>query len=68
MEGSESYKTTPEHKELYEGLSVQVEEPVFETVDAEMPQDQGDDMGKTEDQANVEAASKHDWFKKTKGL
>ncbi|GJY54591.1 hypothetical protein Tco_0446255 [Tanacetum coccineum] len=29
-----------------------------------MPQDQGDDMGNTEDQPNVEAASKHDWFKK----
>ncbi|GJS91871.1 hypothetical protein Tco_0774507 [Tanacetum coccineum] len=29
-----------------------------------MPQDQGDDMGNTEDQPNVEEASKHDWFKK----
>ncbi|GKE41301.1 hypothetical protein Tco_1468585 [Tanacetum coccineum] len=29
-----------------------------------MPKDQGDDMGNTEDQPNVEAASKHDWFKK----
>ncbi|GJZ89779.1 hypothetical protein Tco_0661706 [Tanacetum coccineum] len=29
-----------------------------------MPQDQGDDMGNTDDQPNVEEASKHDWFKK----
>ncbi|GJZ46251.1 hypothetical protein Tco_0593847 [Tanacetum coccineum] len=29
-----------------------------------MPQDQRDDMGNTKDQPNVEAASKHDWFKK----
>ncbi|GJT67693.1 hypothetical protein Tco_1019173 [Tanacetum coccineum] len=44
--------------------SAQAEEPVFETTDTEMPQDQGDDMGNTEDQPNVETASKHDWFKK----
>ncbi|GJS48418.1 hypothetical protein Tco_0598539 [Tanacetum coccineum] len=44
--------------------SDQAEEPVFETVDTEMPKDQGDDMGNTKDQPNVEAASKHDWFKK----
>ncbi|GJX20193.1 hypothetical protein Tco_0222870 [Tanacetum coccineum] len=29
-----------------------------------MLQDQGDDLGNTEDQPNVEEASKHDWFKK----
>ncbi|GKC37427.1 hypothetical protein Tco_1049811 [Tanacetum coccineum] len=46
------------------GKSAQAEEPVFETADTEMPQDQGDDMGNTEDQPNVEEASKHDWFKK----
>ncbi|GKE19486.1 hypothetical protein Tco_1427063, partial [Tanacetum coccineum] len=46
------------------GKSAQAEEPVFETADAEMPQDQGDDVGNTEDQPNVEEASKHDWFKK----
>ncbi|GJX95073.1 hypothetical protein Tco_0349659 [Tanacetum coccineum] len=46
------------------GKSAQAEEPVFETADTEMPQDQGDDMGNTEDQPNVETASKHDWFKK----
>ncbi|GKB35397.1 hypothetical protein Tco_0880339 [Tanacetum coccineum] len=46
--------------------SAQAEKPVFETTDTEMPQDQGDDMGNTEDQPNVEEASKHDWFKKLK--
>ncbi|GKA84180.1 hypothetical protein Tco_0805775 [Tanacetum coccineum] len=46
------------------GKSAQAEEPVFETADTEMPQDQGDDLGNTKDQPNVEEASKHDWFKK----
>ncbi|GJZ18453.1 hypothetical protein Tco_0554576 [Tanacetum coccineum] len=44
--------------------SGQEEELVFETADIEMPQDQGDDLGNTEDQTNVKEASKHDWFKK----
>ncbi|GJZ37332.1 hypothetical protein Tco_0583523 [Tanacetum coccineum] len=44
--------------------SVQAEDPVFETTDIEMPQDQGGDLGNTEDQPKVEEASKHDWFKK----
>ncbi|GKF66936.1 hypothetical protein Tco_0193453, partial [Tanacetum coccineum] len=46
------------------GKSAQAEEPVFKIVDTEMTQDQGDNMGNTEDQPNVEEASKHDWFKK----
>ncbi|GJX77087.1 hypothetical protein Tco_0323898 [Tanacetum coccineum] len=46
------------------GKSAQAEEPVFETADTEMPKDQGDDMGNTEDQPNVEEDSKHHWFKK----
>ncbi|GJW57830.1 hypothetical protein Tco_0104561 [Tanacetum coccineum] len=46
------------------GKSAQAEEPVFETVDTKMTQDQGDDMGNTEDQPNIKEASKHDWFKK----
>ncbi|GKB90176.1 hypothetical protein Tco_0962448, partial [Tanacetum coccineum] len=41
--------------------SMQANEPVFKTADPEMPQDQGDDMGNTEDQPNVKAASKHDY-------
>ncbi|GKE45865.1 hypothetical protein Tco_1473149 [Tanacetum coccineum] len=48
------------------GKSDQAEEPVFETADTEMPQDQRDDLGNTEDQPNIEEASKHDWFNKPK--
>nr|GEU47188.1 hypothetical protein [Tanacetum cinerariifolium] len=33
--------------------SVQAEEPVFETANTEMPQDQGNDMGNAKDQPNV---------------
>nr|GEU89697.1 hypothetical protein [Tanacetum cinerariifolium] len=46
------------------GKSAQAEEVMFKTVNTEMPQDQGDDLGNTNDQPNVEEASKHDWFKK----
>ncbi|GKA19244.1 hypothetical protein Tco_0699159 [Tanacetum coccineum] len=46
--------------------SVQAKEPVFETANTKMPQDQGGDSRNTEDQPNVEEASKHDWFKKPK--
>nr|GEU72268.1 putative ribonuclease H-like domain-containing protein [Tanacetum cinerariifolium] len=46
------------------GKSTQAEEPVFKTADTEMPHDQGDDMGNTEDEPNVKEASKHGWFKK----
>ncbi|GKD58778.1 hypothetical protein Tco_1296287 [Tanacetum coccineum] len=38
------------------------------TKDIEMPQDQGDDLGNTEDQPNVKEDSKHDWFKKPERL
>ncbi|GJY12724.1 retrovirus-related pol polyprotein from transposon TNT 1-94 [Tanacetum coccineum] len=44
--------------------SAQAEEPVFETADTEMPLNQGEDLDNTDDQPNVEAASKDDWFKK----
>ncbi|GJS84296.1 hypothetical protein Tco_0750837 [Tanacetum coccineum] len=43
------------------GKSVQAKEPVFETADTEMPQDQG---GDTEDQSNVDTTPMDDWFKK----
>ncbi|GJT28345.1 hypothetical protein Tco_0908620 [Tanacetum coccineum] len=46
--------------------SAQAEEPVFETADTEMPLNQGEDLGNTDDQPNVEATSKDDWFKKPK--
>ncbi|GKB57177.1 hypothetical protein Tco_0913363 [Tanacetum coccineum] len=38
-----------------------LKEPVFETIDTEMPQDQGDDMCNTEDQPNVEATPRNDY-------
>ncbi|GKE14503.1 hypothetical protein Tco_1422080 [Tanacetum coccineum] len=41
-------------------------ESVFKTADTEMPQNQGGDLGNTDDQPNVEAASNSDWFKKPK--
>ncbi|GKB47610.1 hypothetical protein Tco_0898363 [Tanacetum coccineum] len=46
------------------GKSIQAEEPVSETTDTEMPQDQGGDLGNTKDQLHVKEASKHNWFKK----
>ncbi|GJS21676.1 hypothetical protein Tco_0450308 [Tanacetum coccineum] len=46
------------------GKSTQVEEPVFETTDTKMPLNQREDLGNTDDQPNVKATSKDDWFKK----
>ncbi|GJT38064.1 hypothetical protein Tco_0937929 [Tanacetum coccineum] len=60
---SSSFKGTKSQPKS-SGKSVRAEEPVFETADIEFPQDQGGDLDNTEDQPNVEAASKHDWFKK----
>nr|GEU87126.1 hypothetical protein [Tanacetum cinerariifolium] len=50
------------------GKSAQAEESVFETVNTEMPQNQGGDLGNTNYQPNVEAASNSNWFKKSKRL
>ncbi|GJZ35334.1 hypothetical protein Tco_0581151, partial [Tanacetum coccineum] len=46
------------------GKSAQAEEPVFEATDTEMSLNQGDDLGNTDDQPNVEAASRDDWAAK----
>nr|GEX79141.1 hypothetical protein [Tanacetum cinerariifolium] len=54
-----SSKGSKSHSKL-SGKSAQAEEPVFEIADTEMPQDQRDDLGNTEDQLNVKEASKHD--------
>ncbi|GJT45967.1 hypothetical protein Tco_0954682 [Tanacetum coccineum] len=43
---------------------VQSEEPVFEVVDSDMPQDQEGNMGVNEDETRNETASRRDWFKK----
>ncbi|GJR46626.1 hypothetical protein Tco_1314729 [Tanacetum coccineum] len=39
---------------------------MFETADTEMPLNQGEDLGNIDDQPNVEATSKDDWFNKPK--
>ncbi|GJW83740.1 hypothetical protein Tco_0156885 [Tanacetum coccineum] len=80
MQKSKSYRAAQEHRDLYDALSIsskgtksqpkssgksaQAEESVFETVDTEMPHNQGSDLGNTDDQSNVKATSKFDWFKK----
>nr|GEW26812.1 hypothetical protein [Tanacetum cinerariifolium] len=56
------YATSPKSP----GKSAQAEESVFETADTEMPQNQGSDLGNTDDQPNVESALERDWFKKPK--
>ncbi|GJU12377.1 reverse transcriptase domain-containing protein [Tanacetum coccineum] len=43
---------------------VQSEEPVFEVVDSNMPQDQEGNLGDNEDETRNETASRRDWFKK----
>ncbi|GKC61075.1 hypothetical protein Tco_1088673 [Tanacetum coccineum] len=39
---------------------------MFEAANTELPHNQGGDLGNTDDQANVEADSRHEWFKKPK--
>ncbi|GJX81597.1 hypothetical protein Tco_0331078 [Tanacetum coccineum] len=45
-------------------MSAQADEIVFETRDTQELQNQGQDIGNTDDQPKVKVASKHDWFKK----
>ncbi|GJT80357.1 hypothetical protein Tco_1054699 [Tanacetum coccineum] len=44
--------------------SVQLEEPVFEVADSDLPQDQEGNLGDNEDEPRNETASRRDWFKK----
>ncbi|GJX55955.1 retrovirus-related pol polyprotein from transposon TNT 1-94 [Tanacetum coccineum] len=46
------------------GKSAQAEKSVFEYADTEMPLNQGSDLGNTDDQPNIKATSRDDWFKK----
>ncbi|GKD92388.1 hypothetical protein Tco_1372225, partial [Tanacetum coccineum] len=46
------------------GKSIQLEEPVFEVADLNMPQDQEGNLGDNEDEPRNETASRRDWFKK----
>ncbi|GJR61960.1 hypothetical protein Tco_1504122 [Tanacetum coccineum] len=48
------------------GKSTQAKETVFEATDTKMPQNQGSDMGQTDDRPDIEAAKSCDWFKKPK--
>ncbi|GJW82188.1 hypothetical protein Tco_0146163 [Tanacetum coccineum] len=60
--GSSKSNTTSQPKSI--GKSVQAEETVFEAADTDVPFNKGDDMGNTDEQPDVEAAPKVDWFKK----
>ncbi|GKE06864.1 hypothetical protein Tco_1398882 [Tanacetum coccineum] len=46
------------------GKSVQLEEPVFEVADSDIPQDQEGNLGDNEDEPRNETVSRRDWFKK----
>ncbi|GJV40771.1 hypothetical protein Tco_1419211 [Tanacetum coccineum] len=59
-----SSKGTTQSQPKPTGKSVQAEETVFEDADTDMPLNQGDDMGNTDEQPDVEAVTKDDWFKK----
>ncbi|GJZ21509.1 hypothetical protein Tco_0558548 [Tanacetum coccineum] len=48
------------------GKSSQAKESMFETAETKMPQNQGSNLGNTDDQPNVEETSRSDWFKKPK--
>ncbi|GKA95962.1 hypothetical protein Tco_0818057 [Tanacetum coccineum] len=48
------------------GKFVQLEEPVFEVADSDMPQDPTGNLGDNEDEPRDATASRRDWFKKPK--
>ncbi|GKB11882.1 hypothetical protein Tco_0845805 [Tanacetum coccineum] len=58
-----SKDTTPSQPKST-GESAQVEETVFKAKDTDMPLNQGDALGNTNEQPNVEGIQKQDWFKK----
>nr|GEW24425.1 hypothetical protein [Tanacetum cinerariifolium] len=59
-----SSKDTTQSQSKSTGKSTQAEETVFEVEDTNMSLNQGDDLGNTDEQPNVKADPKHDWFKK----
>ncbi|GKA84333.1 hypothetical protein Tco_0805928 [Tanacetum coccineum] len=59
---SKGTKSQPKSSMKY----AQAEELVFDAADTEMPLKQGDDVGNTDDQPNVEETPKVEWFKKPK--
>ncbi|GJU73653.1 hypothetical protein Tco_1265058 [Tanacetum coccineum] len=50
----------------YFGKFVQSEEPEFEVVDSDMPQDQEENLGNDDEEPKGKVASKRDWFTKPK--
>ncbi|GJZ34177.1 hypothetical protein Tco_0579613 [Tanacetum coccineum] len=59
-----SSKGTTRSRPKSSGKSAQAEEPIHTVDDTGVQQNQRQDMGNTDDQPNVEDASRHDWFKK----
>nr|GEW90159.1 hypothetical protein [Tanacetum cinerariifolium] len=59
-----SSKDTTQSQSKSTGKSTQAEETVFKVEDTNMSLNQGDDLGNTDEQPNVKADPKHDWFKK----
>ncbi|GJV30698.1 hypothetical protein Tco_1387146 [Tanacetum coccineum] len=57
-------KGTTQSQPQSTGKSVQAEETVFKAAYTNMPLNQGDDTGNTDEQPNVEAVTKDDFFKK----
>nr|GEV79576.1 hypothetical protein [Tanacetum cinerariifolium] len=66
VKSTETSKGTSKSQPKSTVKSAQAEETVFEAGDTQEPQNQGQDMGNTDDQPNVKEALKHDWFKKPK--
>nr|GEZ55361.1 hypothetical protein [Tanacetum cinerariifolium] len=73
MTSSKSFNNNPKHMALYHALMERIlagedamdqEETVFEDVDTNGPLNQEDDMGDADEQPDVEAVTKDDWFKK----
>nr|GFA11616.1 hypothetical protein [Tanacetum cinerariifolium] len=73
MHASKSFNKYPTNKTLYHALieslikdenDMDQGETMFEVGDTQRPHNQEQDMGNTDDQPNVEATPKHDWFKK----
>ncbi|GJT12342.1 retrovirus-related pol polyprotein from transposon TNT 1-94 [Tanacetum coccineum] len=74
MKKSKSYLAAPEHRDCYSkgtksqtkpsGKSIQLEEPVFEVSDSDMPHDQEGNPSDNDDKHRKKDASRCEWFKK----
>ncbi|GJY12029.1 hypothetical protein Tco_0381338 [Tanacetum coccineum] len=63
-QGLKKQKTSSTSQPKSSGKSAQAEEPVFEVADTELPLNQRDDVGNTDDKPSVKEAPRDDWFKK----